>query len=436
MAGMFQDSRDDLFDVSIRRRGTLTEDQVLQHSSVISFRSGKQADLRNFSSKEEVYTSARDSSSAGIRDTFDTGHEFQLYKEKYELSHPKVKLYDATHNLIVEGPLWPSFVGGGNSFADLKGSIPPINTSFYGPKFIQRAIPTHPVAGLSQFLGELEQFPRFFFDVNTLRSRIDFFHNLGDEYLNAVFGWLPFVQDLVKFGRALKHGSDLLIQYSRDSGRIVRRRRSENAITDTILDGPQDSPYPFHYIATGDGFADIYARGGNCHADQTKVRTKYQKYWFSGAFTYYAPPLDLPTLSNLTQYETFLNYLAGSRITPKVLYDLTPWSWLADWVTNIGTNIGNAVDLQSDGLVMRYGYLMRETRFRDTVTTSIPENYFYGFRELDGQGVQSQSSITMKERVRATPYGFGLNPDAFSIKQWAILGALGLTLGTNKLRYR
>jgi len=39
-----------------------------------------------------------------------------------------------------------------------------------------------------------------------------------------------------------------------------------------------------------------------------------------------------------------------------------------------------------------------------------------------------------KERAKATPYGFGVDPATFSEWQWSILAALGLTLGPHKMR--
>jgi len=38
-----------------------------------------------------------------------------------------------------------------------------------------------------------------------------------------------------------------------------------------------------------------------------------------------------------------------------------------------------------------------------------------------------------KERIRASPYGFGRTPGSFSDRQWSILTALGMSNGGNKL---
>jgi hypothetical protein len=39
-----------------------------------------------------------------------------------------------------------------------------------------------------------------------------------------------------------------------------------------------------------------------------------------------------------------------------------------------------------------------------------------------------------KERIRATPFGFGLNLSALDARQWSILVALGMTKGDRALR--
>lgn len=41
--------------------------------------------------------------------------------------------------------------------------------------------------------------------------------------------------------------------------------------------------------------------------------------------------------------------------------------------------------------------------------------------------------VSRKVRRAASPYGFGLNAEAFSPKQWAILAALGLTRAPGRL---
>jgi hypothetical protein len=121
--------------------------------------------------------------------------------------------------------------------------------------------------------------------------------------------------------------------------------------------------------------------------------------------------------------------LLGTRLTPEVLYNLTPWSWALDWIVDLGAVIGNISAFLADGLILQYGYIMQETVISDIYTLT---GATCGNRPV--QLYQTLGTI-QKLRRKATPYGFGLNPNAFSDRQWAILAALGLTLGGNKLAY-
>jgi hypothetical protein len=153
----------------------------------------------------------------------------------------------------------------------------------------------------------------------------------------------------------------------------------------------------------------------------TQIRTVERRRWFSGAFTYHVP-VDESRYGRLAKQASDARKLYGATIDPEVLWNLTPWSWAADWIANTGDIMSNVSDAITDGLVMRYGYLMEHTIIKDTYTLA-------GF---DIIGVPSNSLITSfstetKRRVRATPYGFGLTWEGFTPYQLSILAALGIS---------
>lgn len=156
--------------------------------------------------------------------------------------------------------------------------------------------------------------------------------------------------------------------------------------------------------------------------------TLQRRIWFSGAYTYHLHDGDSSS-QKLKGFEQKFNHLFGLRLTPEVIWNLAPWSWLADWNFNIGSNISNATALSQDGLVMRYGYLMCDT----VVTRS---STLRGAFTTTGTLPPFTTSFVQhrKERVKATPYGFGLNPASFNGRQWAILAALGMTKTPSSLR--
>lgn len=110
-------------------------------------------------------------------------------------------------------------------------------------------------------------------------------------------------------------------------------------------------------------------------------------------------------------------------MTPETLWNITPWTWLADWFANSGDVISNISAVGADNLVMRYGYLMQEaTRKYLTVHSG------FTALETDVPSTFSGAAVyTAKSRIGASPYGFGLTMGDFTPRQVAILAAIGIT---------
>lgn len=300
----------------------------------------------------------------------------------------------------------------------------------YGATGIARALPTNPLSGMGQFLGELRDLPKIP-DIRNWQTRARNFKNLGrranhasnaaqaaSEYLNVQFGWVPFINDLRSAIDVTRHASKHVRQYARDSGRTVRRGStvfSDSSTTTSLVTNSWGGAPAFdntHIASLG----KLY-----------KTVTTSTHIYFRGAFTYYLPTDEGP-LGKLLYYEALANKLYGLRLTPDLLWKLAPWSWAADWIGNIGDNVRNWSAFQNDGLVMRYGYLMEEK----SVITSYAGT---GLILKNGENVsltQTYRSST-KSRIQATPYGFGLNPSSFSAKQWSIIAALGISRGPRLL---
>jgi hypothetical protein len=162
--------------------------------------------------------------------------------------------------------------------------------------------------------------------------------------------------------------------------------------------------------------------GGAQNGPTEETLVVYRDVWFSGAFQYYMPSGD-STWDHVMQRGQEAQRLFGIDISPDVLWNLQPWSWLADWHWNIGQVISNVSALHSDGLVLRYGYLMVRTTVEHTATLTCgvtPGGYNIG-------PVSTTWVSTTKERIQATPYGFGLNASQFTERQKAILAAIAVT---------
>jgi hypothetical protein len=152
----------------------------------------------------------------------------------------------------------------------------------------------------------------------------------------------------------------------------------------------------------------------------TKTTETIQRTWFSGAFTYYVSPGLYE--SKMAKYEAQMNILYGTRLTPKLLWELAPWTWLSDWFIDIGSLINNLQSLVLDGSVMWYGYVMSNQVITDTYSLG-----GYVLKGAPSPTLTQSFSSECKQRVRATPFGFGASPNSFNMKQWSILAALGIS---------
>jgi hypothetical protein len=166
-----------------------------------------------------------------------------------------------------------------------------------------------------------------------------------------------------------------------------------------------------------------------------KTREVLTRTWFSGAYTYHYDQGE--TLwKRMMAAEQRANRVYGLRLSPALLWELAPWSWLVDWKSNFGDVMTNISAFSKDGLVLCWGYVMCEMTITDTYSFSgvgayLPPGETQAKHGRSGvrNGVSVSFQTKVKKRLRATPYGFGLDPNwsDFSDRQLSILGALGIT---------
>ena len=280
-----------------------------------------------------------------------------------------------------------------------------------GATAIANTTPTNPAWSAAQFIGELHEGLPSMIGSNFRRG--NGVAASGDEYLNLQFGVKPLANDVRGFAKTVKDTHKILRQYERDSGRLVRRRFTFPTYHSTERwDRGLATPWPtFPAPAWTGGF----------QFPLVETLTTQVDTWFSGAYVYYLN-LGSSAWDQMQRHEQEANRLLGTRITPSTAYELTPWSWAADWVSNLGDVAQNISSFGADGLVLHHGYIME----RSTVSRTF---------EMKGVALQGQPkydlsqtyTTVVKQRVKATPYGFGLKTDGFNPRQVAILAALGLS---------
>jgi hypothetical protein len=139
------------------------------------------------------------------------------------------------------------------------------------------------------------------------------------------------------------------------------------------------------------------------------------RVWFEARFRYWIPNLESSPWDARAKA-----IVTGAMPSPELVWELIPWSWLIDWVSNAGDVIANISNSLQNGLTAKYAYVMGHKR--EVVTTTC----FSNFKE-NPITLSWSASLDAKHRVAASPFGFGLSSGDFSAWQWSILGALGLS---------
>lgn len=353
---------------------------------------------------------------------YDNGHSFSTQKLDivYDRSIHARKISRST--LVREGHVIPAQLVKDIQSYTTALPVPSFDSTLWGNRAIADTNPSASVADLSVFLGEFlrDGLPSAVGSTLTKPglSKRQLARKSGGEYLNLQFGWVPLVKDIEKMLKVVQDSYAILAQYQRDDGRHVRRSKSYPQLISKV-----DNPVVTQLSHMGSTY-DPY----QLLASLSMSTTTTQKIKFSGAYTYHIP-VDNSLLGKAAKYAALADKLLGIGLTPDRLWNLMPWTWLVDWWAEIGPALEARQALSTNGQVLQYGYLQRKT--------TVLKSYDYTLRPYNGvSGVRRTAylRLTKKERVRATPFGFGISDEAISAPQMAILSALGISLGDGKLR--
>lgn len=314
----------------------------------------------------------------------------------------------------------PSSALGWNTLAEFE-TADVGNVEAYGAIGWNRFRPTKPIADLGVFLGEFRDIPR------TLKGTAKAFHNLwrtmggsmsafapkhvASNWLNTQFGWLPFLNDLRKFHKLTVSLDERLKRLRRNNGRWERRGGTVQTTSEL------QRVHEFNNtVGLWPGLTTkLYTipLQGYWHMDTFTTNST----WFEGAFRYWIPGKP----DNWYWRARATAMLYGLTPVPSLIWELTPWSWLIDWWSNAGDCIANISSMMLDNLCAKYAYIMGTTEYTSVYTGK--SVYVTG----SSSKASWKASYTRKHRIAASPFGFGLTGDDFSLRQWSILGALGLT---------
>jgi len=307
-----------------------------------------------------------------------------------------------------------------------------------GATAVAACAPTNQLAAAASAIGEALQDVPAIPGVHLWEARLRALETVaaaGGEFLNVVFGISPTISDIKTFVKGVNEVEKRVDQFIRDSGRNVRRSfhfPKERSISETVLPNVW-SPAGLAYRPLTNGtaawgeVAQQVAETQPCY-ETIRTRTIEREIWFEGAFTYHLPKWF--DTHDKHDRRLLMAKLLGAEPDLNTLWQLTPWSWAVDWVSNAGSFVKNLQSLISYGTVLRYGYVMEKTTITDTYTAGNrkgvpihPERFAPPYPAVSPVALRT----TVKKRIQANPFGFGLSWDGLSTMQQAIVAALGIT---------
>lgn len=298
----------------------------------------------------------------------------------------------------------------------------------YGATAWNRFRPTKPKASVGQFVGELRDFPSLFKFFTNLRTFIrsnrgksisDLFkagtRDVGGTYLNYQFGWVPFVNDIIKFYRAQQKIERSIAFIRKNNGKWIKRGGTVSESKETTVESLTSRLRPTLNTA-------FYYPPYTLSPTKLVARIE-QKVWFKARMKFWIPQLHVDKAEDVWS-SALIRRLYGAEITIALLWELLPWSWMADWFGNVGDVLQNMSLQAYDNLAAKYAYVMRSHEIKYSYETD------QVLRLVDGPyhvRISTPFIVESKERVAASPYGFGVTWENFSTYQLAILAALGLS---------
>jgi len=397
--------------------------EIPVESTITGYRSGPKWDSKvPTGTGEEVLTQAI----AGnhFLTPFDNGHEVDIVtRYKPTTSHQGKTIRSSFGDVTyVQTDLMPSGSG--------YDPIPETDLVYYGTEFISQTRPRSAVE-LSSIFAQLlsdQELPDL--KLKLIFDKVSFFRSLGPAFLNFEFGWKPFISDLHSLLQQVLLSYQTIQQYSKDGqpGKTVRRSRTINLPTEITesIDIHAPSVGGSNMFTGFFGSRVVQAYGNTVH----KTTAVDKSIRFSAEYAY-TVDVGKDVFSRMHAYAQKATALLDIRVTPEVLWELTPWTWLADWFADVGSILGNASAVAYDGLVIKYAYVTCNT----SVATIFSVDDFDFFEYHPGT-ISSYFSQRRYQRIKATPFGFGLNPDTFSPEQWSILAAIGMADNAQNLHGR
>lgn len=253
----------------------------------------------------------------------------------------------------------------------------------------------------------------------------------AEQFLNHQFGWSPFLSDLGKFYQTWVDADDTIRRLTMENGRWKKRSVNVTKIVDSqvIMEHtatPNATSYatPLFPVSLP---ADFFLSPPSWKLTEETQFTIHA----SGKFRFYNPAFDISLPDYTSAWNQVMRYMKiyGLSVNPYHIWQATPWTWLLDWVSNLGAFVERVSDTLEDSVAAAYFYITSRKTIKRRLEITLP--LVAGVRSF-----AFERSFSTKQRVSAdSPYGFSLSWDNLSPKRLAILGALGITRRASNFRF-
>lgn len=244
--------------------------------------------------------------------------------------------------------------------------------------------------------------------LKALGTYADLVRRGGRDYLAYNFAWSPLKAEIRRYYRQVVKSDEILQQALRASqNHSIRVGHSYPIDADTTTSLGTVSVVRW---------VDSYPAGGVVPGGVTATRLR--KVWFEGKYLYF-PPVSKSARDASRGFSNYAKNVLGLELTPEVLWNLTPWSWFSDWLTNTDTVMASVSDLLSDGMVPVEGFVMSHSR-REAVKAQHTASSSW-------TPASCRVLAETKTRFMMVPYlGFG-GTGSLTTRQSSILAALGIS---------
>lgn len=305
---------------------------------------------------------------------------------------------------------------------------------------MRRSVPTASEINLVRVLGESRDAPLMFRAANYVpRSPKE----AAGSFLNYVFGIAPTVSDLQKVAETVVSSSSIVRNYVRQEKVRLRRNQSEELWSSSgyglvknknSLYLNKNQSISFGPLLTKCSYIlPSWSSSGYDYVIAPTISWSWKASRSVSMFATFEYFIPRPTniLGRLNRYNQLAQRLLGGGLDASTVYDLTPFSWLADWFVDIGGLLRYQSAVSANQVAASSsGYSYWEQLEASVAYMSIrrdPSGIAGGWQLLSSDFSPCVGTFRWRSHTRRKGGPYSLSPTwDLSQQQWAILGALGL----------